>query len=232
MIQRSVTQNVRPAEVPVNLNVGAPDAKQALFTAGFTFGAILIAAIGAGIAALSFPRSALDQWNALRVIGIVMGIAIAATAFVYAFVMGNVTVGLWQGYQKRLNEWNDAALDMWYAQNGVETTTEISQLELTPSIAGHVLLTALAIHHRLAQSPRYSNAPWSVRGLEDKIYLAGTNNSVLLGEITGTRPELMSERLYQLGLVRDRKPGAAGVWVPESYDQIFEMVARNWSKIR
>lgn len=231
MIQRSVSQTVRPTSGAMNLNANQPDAKQAFFAAGFTFVSILVMAIGGLIIVWSAPTYG-DRWSVVRFIGCGTGLLIAIFAFVYAFTMGNITIGLWQGYQRRLDDWHNAELEMYLAQRGAETITEISQLELTPQVAGHVLLTALAIQHRLAQSPRYTHAPWSVRGLEEKIYLAGTNNSVLLGEITGTRPELMSDRLAQLGLIRDRKPGAAGVWVPESYEHIFDLFAKNWSKLR
>jgi hypothetical protein len=35
----------------------------------------------------------------------------------------------------------------------------------------------------------------------------------------------MSETLAQLGLVRNRREGVAGDWVPQSYEDIFSLVA-------
>ena len=215
----------------MNLNENRPDAKQAFLTAGFTFASLIIMSVGGSLVVWSSPRY-LEQLNAYRVIGMFTGLLVAIFALRFAWSMGNVTVGLWTDYRDRLLDWHNAELDMYLAQSGVETTTEISQLELSPAVAGHVLLTALAIQYRLTRGERYSNAPWSIRGLNEKLYLSGTSNAVLLGEITGTRPELMSERLAQVGIVRNRKPGVAGDWSVNSYEEIFDLIAKNWSKIR
>lgn len=233
MINRSVSQTIRPINGAMDLNAGKPDPKHALFTAGFTFASILVIALGGLLITWSMPNdNPYARWNAFRVIGVSTGGLLSLFSFRYAWSMGNITINLWTGYQRRLQDWHEAELDMYLSQNGVEVTTEVSQFELTPQIAGHVLLTALAIQHQLNSGIKTGHLPWSVRGLEDKLYLDGSNKAVLIGEITGTRPELMSERLAQLGLVRNRKPGSAGEWGVQSYDQVFEAIAKNWSKLR
>lgn len=232
MIDKRYTMTQRPISGAMNLSDGKPDAKQAFFTAGFTFASLLVMAIGALVALWSIPSGFDARWNVARVIGIITGASIAIFAFVYAFTMGNITVSLWQGYLKRLDAWHNAELTMYLDQRGSETTHEYSQLELTPEVASHVLITALAIQYQLSRQTKYRHAPWSVRGLEEKLYLAGASNSVLLGELTGTRPELMSARLAQLGLVVGRKEGYAGEWSAQSYEEIFITIAKNWGKIR
>lgn len=231
MIERKYAVTTRPASGAMNLNENKPDAKQAALTAAFTFGAILIMGLGALIIVWSSPDP-YGGWSAPRIIGAFTGGMLALFSFRYAWSMGNITIALWQGYQARLLDWHNAELDMYLAQNGVETIQEISQLELTPDVASHVLVTALAIQYRLARGDtRWRHAPWSVRGLEEKQYLSGTANAVLLGELTGTRPEAMSERLAALGLVIDRKPGSAGNWAPQSFDDVFATIAKNWHRL-
>ena len=230
MIEKRVSQTVRPSSGSMNLDQGKIDAKEAFVMAGFSLASILIMALGGILVVWSSPKMSYD-WTWYRAIGMLTGALIALMGLRFSWAMSNLMLHSWRAYHDRLYEWHTAELDMYKAQQGVETVTEISQLELTPNVAGHVLLTALAIQHRL-QTQDVRQALWSVRALEDKLYLDGGQNSILLGEITGTKPELMSTRLAQLGLVRNRKEGSAGDWTPQSYEDVFSIIAKNWSKLR
>lgn len=232
MIERKATTTVRPISGAMNLDAGSPDPKQAFFTAGFSLLSIFVAAIGALIFVWSVPQEYDARWSVIRVVGCATGIMVAFSAFTYAFIIGNVTVSLWQGYQRRLSDWHEIELEMYQRANGSETIRELSQLELTPDVASHVLITALAIQWRLQRGATYNHAPWSVRGLEEKVMLDGGSNAILLGELNGTKPEAMSSRLAQLGLVVGRKAGFEGNWTAQSFDDVFSRVASNWHKLR
>ncbi len=230
MIEKRISQTVRPSNGSMNLDAGKIEAKEAFVMAGFSLASILVMAFGGILVVWSSPKYSYDlSWY--RAIGMLTGGLIALMGLRFSWAMSTLMLHSWRAYHDRLYDWHTAELDMYKQQLGVETVTEISQLELTPNVAGHVLLTALAIQHRL-QTQDVRNALWSVRALEDKLYLDGGSNSILLGEISGSRPELMSTRLAQLGLVKDRREGSAGTWVAQSYDDVFTLVARNWSKLK
>ncbi len=230
MLERKISQTVRPSSGSMNLDHGRIEAKEAFIMAGFSLVSILVMALGGILTVWSSPKYSYD-WTWYRAIGMLTGGLIALMGLRFSWSMSSLMLYSWRSYHSRLADWHNAELEMYLDQRGVETITEVSQLELTPQVAGHVLLTALAIQHRLMTQDVHQ-ALWSVRALEEKLYLDGNTNSVLLGEINGTRPEQMSLRLSQLGLVKDRKEGSAGHWVPQSYDDVFSIIAKNWSKIR
>lgn len=232
MINRTVTQTTRPVSGPINLSDGKPEAKQAFALAGFTFAGLLIMSIGGLVIVISAPKEYGETLNAYRVIGMVFGGFTGLFAFIFAFTMGNVLVTEWQSYQKRRNAWHEAELKAFTDASGVETVNQYSQTELLPDVIKDVLIQALMIQYQLQRSNgNYRNAPWSIRSLEEKLYLDGSHNAVLIGELTGTRPEAMSERLATLGLVVNRKPGFAGEWRATSFDDVIATVARNWHRV-
>ena len=219
----------------MDLNAGKPDPKEAAFNALFTLGAYLIA----GIAALAFVWSLPETdftgyiaWHLTNVIGILVSGLIVFATLRYGWAMGNITVKLWHGYHSRIERWNDEVIRSYRAMHGQEITNTVSIYELDPNVPSHVLITALLVQHRLAHAANQRELPWSTRGLADRLELTSGNNSVLLGELGGTRPERMSMRLAELGFISNRKPGSAGNWVPQSYDDIIENYARQWSKVK
>lgn len=230
MLERKVSQTVRPSSGSMNLDAGKVSGTEAFVMAGFSLASILVMALGGILIVFASPKYSYDM-NAYRGIGMVTGALISLCGLRFAWSMSSLMLHSWHAYHQRLYEWHEAELKMYVAQQGVETVTEVSQLELTPSVAGHVLLTALAIQHRL-QTQNVHQALWSVRALEEKLYLDGGTNSVLIGELTGTKPERMSETLAQLGLVKNRKEGVAGEWVPQDYNDVFNVIAKNWNKRR
>jgi hypothetical protein len=228
MIERKVSQTIRPSSGSMNLDAGKVSGTEAFVMAGFSLASILVMALGGILLVWASPKYSYE-FNAYRAIGMLTGGLISLCGLRFAWSMSSLMLHSWKAYHKRLADWHEAELDMYLDQRGVETITEVSQLELTPNVAGHVLLTALAIQHRL-MTQDVRQPLWSVRALEDKLYLDGGTNSILIGELNGTKPERMSETLAQLGLVRNRREGVAGDWVPQSYEDIFSLVARNWHR--
>lgn len=233
MIQKRYETTTRPASGAMDLNSGKPDAKQAAMSASFTLGAILCMGMGALVFSWSIPKSEFGQiqWNAFNVVGIVTGSFVVFFAFRYAWSMGNITVVLWEDYLTRLRDWHKAELWAYTKQDGVETMQAVSIYEYSANVAYQAFVTALLIQYRLTHN-KSSVLPYSVRGLEDPLQLSSGNNLILMGELKGTQPERMSERLADLGYVTNRKPGYAGDWQPQSYEDIIETFARNWSKIK
>lgn len=233
MIQRKYETTTRPASGAMNLNEGKPDAKQAALSASFTLGAILCMSLGALVFSWSVPTSDFGQiqWSAFNIVGLVTGSFIGFFALRYAWSMGNITVVLWEDYLARLRDWHKAELWAYTSQDGVEVTQAVNTYELDPNVASHVLVTALLIQHQLTHQSTHGTLPWSRRGLEDKLMLSSNRSAILIGELTGTRPERMSERLAELGLITNRKPGYAGDWVPEDYEDVFNYIA-GWSKLK
>lgn len=232
MLEKRYSVTTRPTSGAMDLNAGKPDAKQAALTAGVALGSIVVMSIGGLITLWSFPLDTFERWSVLRLIGVCIGMVTLVTGMWFGYSLTSVTINLWNSYSIRLDDWHDLELRMYEAQQGTETVHEVSLLELQPNVASHVLLAALAIQYRLRHTDKLDKTPWSVRGLEEKMYLDGSNNSVLIGQLTGTRPEKMSTTLAQLGLVVNRKPGFEGEWLPQNYDDVFRIVARNWSKLR
>lgn len=228
MIERKVSQTIRPSNGAMNLDHGRIDAKEAFVMAGFSLASILVMALGGILLVWASPKESYEL-NAYRIIGMLTGGLISLCGLRFAWSMSSLMLHSWHAYHSRLADWHNAELYAYEQQQGVETVTEVSQLELTPSVAGHVLLTALAIQHRL-QTQDVHQALWSVRALEDKLYLDGGTNSVLIGELNGTKPEQMSNTLAQLGLVKNRREGVAGDWVPQDYNDVFNILAKNWHR--
>ena len=214
----------------MNLDAGKISGTEAFVMAGFSLTSILVMALGGILLVWASPKYNFEM-TSYRAIGMLTGGLIALCGLRFAWSMSGLMLHSWHAYHQRLADWHEAELKAYIDQSGVETITEISQLELTPQIAGHVLLTALAIQHRL-QTQEVKQALWSVRALEEKLYLDGGSNSVLLGEINGSKPEQMSATLAQLGLVKNRREGVAGDWTPQSYEDVFNIVAKNWHRKR
>ena len=235
MIEKRYSVTTRPTSGAMNLNDGKPDAKSAMGNAIFTLVALLCTGFGAMGFAWASPKAdpftGYLQWSAISVIGMFVSATSVVVCFRFGWAMGNITVRQWEDHLSRMRDWHKAELWAYTAQDGVETTHAVSVYELDPNVASHVLITALLIQYQLVQGRQLRTLPWSVRGLEDRLELSTGTNAILLGELPGTKPERMSERLAELGLITNRKPGSAGDWAAQSYDDVFAQF-RNWAKLR
>lgn len=231
MINRTATTTVRPTSGSMNLDQGQINAKEAFIMAGFSLASILVMALGGLLVGWASPKYSYD-WTWYRGIGIITGALIAICGLKFAWSMSSLMLHSWHAYHERLAEWHDAEIEMYRAQQGVEREMTYSETELLPDVASHVLITALLIQYRLQRDQRFDHAPWSVRGLAEKQFLDSNANAILIGELKGTKPEAMSTRLAQLGLVVNRKPGFEGTWGAQSFNDVFDKVSRNWRKIR
>jgi len=240
MIERRVTETTRPAIGPMDLNAGKADPSVSAKNGAITLSAIFVFGIGIVIFSYSIPTfdpylDTMGTWLlkffGIRLAGILVGALISVIGLRFSWYLGTITVNEWQQYQYRKSQWHNAQLRAFQMMQGVETIREYSKLEFNPSKPADMLLIALYMHYRM--NKRTSNdrsVPYSVNNLGE-IWLGGSDNSVLLGKLTGIDPEKTSKLLADLHLVQGRKANVAGNWVSESYDQVFDTFAKNWPKV-
>lgn len=231
MIERRILDITRPAHGPMDLNAGRPNAKDALYTGGFTLISLAVGAIGALVVVWALPLDVYATWSALRVIGCVFGGLVGFFGLSFAWNMGRITIEEWRDYQGRKSEWHSVQIRMYERANGLENIREYSSLELRPELARDVLALGLALHWRYVNGANARRDLHSVRSLEESVYLDGGNRAILIGKLSGTAPEKVSALFAKLGWVRNRRPGYAGDWAPESFDDVINLFTRNWSKV-
>lgn len=238
---REITQTrlSRPATPPMNLDAGKPEAREAFFNSGLTLVFLLFAAIGAWLASLfgahqgeSLIPGDYDFIGVPRGIGFAFGWALALFAVQNAFTYSKLTRLGWVSYYRRLDDWHNMILSAYEDTGGQETLEQLSIYEINPKVPSNVLSLALAVHQRVTHSPSMRRAAYSVRGLEGSHFLKGPRgNLVLVGTLTGTRPEELNKLFVALGLIRDQRPGVAGEWAPSSELEVLQLITSNWPKL-
>jgi len=214
----------------MDLNAGRPNAKDALYASGFTLLNLVVASIGALIFVWALPKDAFATWSAVRVVGCAFGGMVVFFGMGFAWHMGRITTQEWRDYQGRKSEWHTVQIAMYQRANGLEHIREYSEHELRPDLARDVLALGLALHYRYASGVQRRDLH-SVRSLEESIYIDAGNRAILIGKLAGTSPEKASALFAKLGWVRNRRPGHAGDWVPQSFEDVIDLFARNWSKV-
>lgn len=234
MIQRKYEVTTRPISGAMDLNSGKPDAKQAALSASFTLGASLVMALGVLGFSWSLPQNDFGQltWRATNIAGLAASSFVVFFAARYAWSMGNITIVLWEDYLHRLRDWHQAELWAYTARDGVETTQAVSVYEYSADVHYQAFVTAILKHRETLRSAQQRELPYSTRGLEHPLELSSGANTLVMGNLTGTQPERMSNRLAELGYVVNRKPGYAGEWQPQSYEDIIDTFAARWAKLK
>ncbi len=225
--------NTKPAHGPMDLDVGQPSPRAALLTSGLTIIFMLLAALGAWVGYLFIPQY--GEWTFPRFTGAALGTAIAVFGLLQSSLYTRITWYGWKQYYNRLQDWHETMLNAFEATDGIETTMNTDPYALSCDVPHHVLIAALVIHQRITASEQFNGRmiPYSRKGLEQALYLSAENGSNLLkvGELLGTQPERMGNRLAALGLITGRGNQKAGHWVPNSEREIIELLARNWHRL-
>lgn len=232
--KQQYTLATRPADSPMNLDAGKPTPTEALLTTGVNLVFLLASALGGWIAYAFAPKRQYDEFTTWGYIGFGLGVLIGLYCLQQAYAYGSLTRKGWHSYYARLDEWHSATLDFYERAQGLETVSSVSVYDYDPNVPHHVLLTALAVHRRIAlEGGAGRRAAFSVRALEGPLMLgdSGSRHLVKIGELKGTKPEKMSNMMAALGLIRDRRANYAGVWVPSDEAEVIELVAKNWHKI-
>jgi len=205
-----LTQTKRPIAPPIDLDAGRLDVIRAALAGGFIIGALLVALLGLWI----FGRSE-------SLLGQLFGLALALVGLALGTIVLVVSVREWVDHRARVADWHDLALESYREIQMAETVEHITEWTLTIENPAHVLLAALWVHLRARSG---SELPHSTRQLYGPIFLAGRR----VGELSKMNAENMSKQFARLGLVEGRSERYAGVWIPESADEIIELVTRNW----
>lgn len=198
----------KPAAPPVDLNAGRLDLVRAALAGGFVLLALLVVLLGVWIFSIAESRILLFFGAMLAVIGFSLG-----------GVVLWVSVAEWLDHRRRIADWHELSLESYARLQGAETVQHVSEFELSVENPAHVLLAALLIHQRVIAG---ESTPYSVRSLHGPFFLANRR----VGNLSKLSAEMMSRKLAQLGLIDGRAPGLAGGWVPQSADEILEIVSR------
>ncbi len=208
------TQVRRPINPPVTLDDGRLDVGRAVVLAGFVFGGLLVGSLGAwGAATQTGP----DGSGAVLAIGV----AVAALAWGFGGTVGYLGAMEWLDRRRRVEEWHNAALVAYEDAQGAETVEQVSEYTLTTSNPAHVLIAALWTHMRLREGV---DTPYSARKLTGPGFLAGRRAF----DVSKLGGEELSRKFAELGLVQGRADGRAGVWVPETAEEVWDTVLRRW----
>lgn len=208
MRQIESTLAQKPAAPPVDLNAGRLDLVRAALAGAFVLVSLLVVLLGVWIFSITQSRIMLFFGAMLAIVGFLLG----------AVVLW-VSVAEWTDHRRRIAEWHALTMDSYARLQGAETVQQVSEYEFSADNPAHVLLAALMIHQRITAG---ESTPYSVRSLHGPFFLAGRR----VGNLSKLSAEHMSRRLGQLGLIDGRGPGMAGAWLPESADEIFEIIAR------
>lgn len=208
---REYTQVKRPFAPPVDLDGGRFNVVQAAFAGGFVMLSLLIAAIGGWLASIN--------WQVAN-LGLAVGVVLFVVGTAFGLIGMYVSLGEWMAHRERVAAWHEAAL-LAYRENGQEVVETVSEWDFSADNPAHVLITALSVAHRLQQG---SANPWSVRALSGPVFLGSRR----VGNVSKIQAEEMGKRFVRLGLVDGRSERQAGQWVPQSADELTDMVWKNW----
>lgn len=200
----------RPAAPPVDLDAGRLDVVRAALAGGFVVLALLVTLAGVWI--VSAAESTLLRW---------FGATLAGVALLFGGVVLWISVSEWLDHRGRIADWHAVSLDAYERLQGAETVQQVNEFELSVNNPGHVLLAALWIHQRVQQG---QETPYSTRAMQGPIFLATRR----VGNLSKLSSELMGRRLAELGLIDQRREGTAGEWVPQSADEVLDLVTRKW----
>lgn len=220
----ALSESTRPAAAPMNLDVGRVEPHEAARLLLLTLGCLSVSPVGALVALVAAP-SGYDDWSIIRVIFCIFGSLVAGLSLASAITVWVLMRRDWLEYRQRLTDWHYAALEAFERSGGVEQRREIAAWELSASQPLHVLAAALSVQRRIAAG---ENNPFSVRSLEGPCFLGG----VRLGDIQAAEAERISKIFADIGLIQGRGERKAGKWAAAGADEVLELVAGNWQKVK
>jgi hypothetical protein len=211
----------------MNLDTGRLTMLEAAQLGGLAVGSLFIAALGGLMSWGAGPgqHETLQSLGGFRFWIWFFGSSVGLVAFSLGAAVVVLTVRSWLRYEQRLQDWHEVSMEAVIQNQGVEVSQTLTAWELTPSTPRDVLLVALAVHARVQAGE--SNAH-TVRALAGACWLG----DIRLGDVGGGQPERIAKAFTDLGLVKGKAARKAGEWIPESTDQVIELVDKNWRKVR
>lgn len=207
------TQVRRPVDPPVSLDDGRLEVGRAAMAGGFVLGSLTVASLGGWLVAVGSSTGA-------ALVGF-FGLGVSLVSLTIGGCVFYISIAEWLDRRRRVEDWHIATLEAWREQGGAETVEQVSEWSLSTENPGHVLLTALWVHMRVQQG---AETPYSARQLRGPLLIAGRR----AGELSKLGGEQMGRRFAELGLIAGRAEGRAGEWVPETADQVIELVTDRW----
>lgn len=207
------TQMRRPVDPPVSLDDGRIDVGRAAMAGGFVLASLAVASLGLWLVSVGSSTGA-------SLVGF-FGLGVSGVSLTIGGCVFYVSITEWLDRRRRVEDWHIATLEAWREQGGAETVEQVSEWSLSTENPGHVLLAALYVHMRRSAG---EELPYSARALRGPLLIAGRR----AGELSKLGAEQMGRRFAELGLVAGRTEGRAGEWVPETADQVIELVTDRW----
>jgi hypothetical protein len=208
---REYTQVKRPIAPFMDLDGGGFNALQAALAGGFVLASLLLASFGGWLLILS--------WGSVS-LGVALGLVLFLVGTAFGLTVLIISLGEWTDHRRRVADWHSASL-LAYQENGAETVEHVAEWEFLADNPAHVLVAALTVARRISEG---ADTPWSVRGLRGPVFMGSRQ----VGSISKLQAQELGRRFVQLGLVRDRAEGVAGVWSVRSSSEIVELVWDNW----
>lgn len=224
MKHRTERESSKPAALPINLRDARLKLSEAIQLFGYALLALLVGAIGGWLALAALPSGAAD-WSKLRLVVFVFGGGVVVVSVWLSVSVCRLMVESWHAYLEWC--WMYAEVDVAgrQASGNTERETETVVWELGTTTPRDVLLVALAVYWQQKEGKQNAH---TVRALQGDKWIAG----VRLGDVNTTQAGKLSKALRQIGLVTEAGERSAGTWQAGSADDVLELVAANWQKVR
>ena len=226
MYGEQLTRTTAPAQLPVNLSAGEPTPRGAILTTLTILAIGLIGAMGLGLLMLAVPTGYGSEWSIWRVFLAGIGLWIFAVSAVLAGTMFQNVRYSWNVYYDRMEEWHQAALAAYNAQNGLQVTESYDRYNLDPTRYGDVLAVVRAIYRSAEPQSAFTR-----RALEEPLFLDDGAHAVQIGTLNGIAPERIGTLLSKLGVISGRSARVAGTLAPPSFEDAVQIIDANWHKV-
>lgn len=223
---RSTYKATAPAAPPMGLDAGKPNARDALLSGGVMLAFWGVAALGGWLAALFGPHGyeTLSELGMARLIGWGFGALVGLFGLALGVDFARLTRRGWLDYQRRLNEWHDAAIDAYASQGGQVVEEQSNEWELRADKPDEVWYFITAMHRASRQG---DDAPWALRRVTEEGVWMGNRKLA----INTNQARLMVDNLSTMGLIRGRTERHPGTWVPETLDDAAELYDKNAKRV-
>lgn len=215
ILERKGSGAVRPVPLPMDLDAGALNIKQAVIVLCFVGMCMVVVALGLGLAVLVVWRG--GYWLVLGLLGLL----VAFVALAMAGVVFWLAVRAWYDHRERLIEWHNTAVDGYVNSGDRGIVAEPNDWSFSAESPVHMVWLAVQLHEQVVGG---AETPYSVRNLVGLHLWRGRR----VGELTKSEAERVGRKLAALDLIEGRMEGYAGRWVPRSAGEAAERVLKGW----
>lgn len=227
MRNTTAIESSRPAPPLMSYEAGRFDARDAAGKLGLVLAGLFVAAIGATLESLIAPEYLEPTRAQAAWIGFGSGLQLTGKAT--AFIGLAMLVWAWVAYEWRKHKAFNQDLASRELNGGLEIDRAVSVTDFDADVPIHAFAYCVSIHRReLERQERGGGpAPWAYRNATGPLMIGG-RRMLTVDEYEAREAAKMLE---QLGMVRGRGDKSAGVWVPESYEELIDLFDRNWRRV-